>query len=78
MTRSLIFIAYLGTWLELLKDKLIFQKEIVKEFLSESILTSWIYIIFKGFNQLIKVTVTYLDLTTGADIKDIGNFWEKG
>ena len=77
MTRSLIFIAYLGTWLELLKDKIAYQKELIEDQLSNdlfSVLASWIHMIFKGFNQLIKVIVTYLDLTTGAYIKDFSNF----
>ena len=70
--KSSISIITLGTWLELLKDKIAYEKEVIEEHLSNDLynfLALWILI-----NQLIKVIVAYLDLTTGTYIKDFSNF----
>ena len=61
----------------MLKDKIAYEKDLIEDHLSNDLygfVASWIHMIFKGFNQLIKVIVTYLDLTTGTYIKDFSSF----
>ena len=67
----------LGTWFQVMNDKLINQKVIFQKALSDTLynlLPPWILIIFEGFTWVLKVLLIYLDLTTGTYIKEISNF----
>ena len=53
---------YLGTYMEVLKDKVNDHRQKVAKGLSKKL--PWLKICYKRFNRLIKVISTYIDLTT--------------